>query len=227
LSRMYDIKNRMMRPGILAIIGMIVLAAGLGCSSRYLTLQEKLRLHDEEIEQSNRSGCIAGCVLFEGDSNMELINFQEYFTEPCCNYSRRGCTTEELLKRANEINNIKPDIIVMLVGGNDLLQHIPIGTIDKNYSRILSYFKTITKKIYCISNLPVQPDFYLKNQEIKNLNSVLKRICGIEGAVYIDVYPELMKNGGLNPVYARDPVHLNKPGQDLLVGVIKKYLKNK
>jgi hypothetical protein len=204
----------------------ILLAAGLGCSSRYLTLHERLRLHDEEIDRSNKNGCIAGCVLFEGDSNMELINFQEYFSRPCCNYSRRGSTTEDLLKRMDEINSIKPDTIVMLVGGNDLLQHIPIGAIDKNYSRILSYFKTITKKIYCISNLPVRFNFYLKNQDIRNLNSVLQKACSIEDAVYIDAYSELLKNEGLNPAYARDPVHLNKTGEDLLVGIIKKYLKN-
>jgi hypothetical protein len=117
--------------GILSFVCAILLAAGLGCSSRYLTLHERLRLHDEEIDRSNKNGCIAGCVLFEGDSNMELINFQEYFSRPCCNYSRRGSTTEDLLKRMDEINSIKPDTIVMLVGGNDLLQHIPIGAIDK------------------------------------------------------------------------------------------------
>src|SRR3990172_7480150 len=202
-----------------------LIPAIFGCTSRYLTITEKIKLHDEQIKQSNMKGCVPGCILFEGDSNMELIDFQDYFSEPCCNYSKRGSTTEYLIRRMKQINKEKPDIIVMLVGGNDLLKNTPLEVIDKNYSAVLSYYKTITKKIYCISSLPVHPNFYLKNPDLINLNRNLERICARDGAVYVNAYPHFLQKGALNQTYARDMVHLNKAGQDLLVAVLKKYMK--
>jgi len=192
---------------------------------------QKLELHIKQVQANNVKACVAGCLAFEGDSNFELINFQEYFTEPACNYSYRGSTTKSLLNRKAKLSELKPSAIVMLVGGNDLLMSTPIEDINRNYEELINYYKTICNRVYCLSNLPINSEVFARNSIkidnpiLEKVNERLKDTCSKLGAVYVPVFPHLLKNGGLNPDYAADPVHLNRAGHEILIGILKNYLK--
>ncbi len=207
---------------ISACVIMAVTAAA-GCAGRQLTTRENIEQHIEKIHENNKKACTEGCIAFEGDSNVELINFQEYFSEPVCNYAYRGSRTKEVLNRKKKLYRLKPDTIVVLVGGNDVITQVPEEVSNRNYQEMILYYKTFCKNVYCVSNLPVIPSL-LKNSEMERLNAALSQTCRKLGATYVNVFPYLVKNGGLNLSYAMDPVHLNKTGQDVLVGVLKKYM---
>jgi len=195
-----------------------------GCAAR----QSKYRIftdHVKKLQETNKKSCVAGCTLFEGDSNVELISVQEYLNVPACNYGFRGSTTRALLQRKEKVSLLKPAVIVVLVGGNDLIARVPPADMDRNYDELFRYYKTVTESVYCISNLPVDPTVFIKNATLMELNARLRRICEKRGVTYIDVYPHLLKNGGLNPDYAIDPVHLNRAGQDILMDVLMKNLR--
>ena len=209
---------------VIGIIILIALAPAAGCAGRQLSNRQKLELQIQKIHENNKKACAEGCVAFEGDSNVELINFQEYFSEPACNYAHRGSRTNDLLMRKEKLYRIKPSAIVMLVGGNDVITQVPPQESAGNYEKLIGYYKTFCKNVYCISNLPVSPEIPEKNSDMERLNASLSQVCRKLGATYVNVYPHLRKNGGLNPYYAMDPVHLNKAGQDILVGVLKKYM---
>jgi len=130
-----------------------------------------------------------------------------------------------LLQRKEKVSLLKPAVIVVLVGGNDLIARVPPADMDRNYDELFRYYKTVTESVYCISNLPVDPTVFIKNATLMELNARLRRICEKRGVTYIDVYPHLLKNGGLNPDYAIDPVHLNRAGQDILMDVLMKNLR--
>ena len=215
-----------MRRKTLALTGCALIAALslYGCAARQLTERQKLEQHIRSIQKNNATACVEGCIVFEGDSNMELINFQEYFTESACNCAYRGSTTKKLLERKEKLSRLKPSAIVMLVGGNDLLGRISIEEIDRNYGELIQYYRSICRDVYCISNLPVNPNIIIKNSVMEQLNARLQQTCAARGAVWVPVFSHLLKQGGLNPDYARDPVHLNRAGQDVLVSVLKKYL---
>jgi hypothetical protein len=203
----------------------LLLAAILsGCAARRVSNYQKFTDHVKKIQEINKKSCAAGCALFEGDSNIELINVQEYFTEPACNYAYRGSTTKTLLERREKVSLLKPALIVVLVGGNDLIAKLPSADTYRNYDELLGYYKGISKNVYCISNLPVNPAIIIKNSTLVELNENLERVCRKRGVTFVNVYPHLLKNGGLNPDYAMDPVHLNKAGQDILMDVLKKNL---
>jgi hypothetical protein len=208
---------------ILACI-LITAAAAAGCAGRQLTNRKIIELHLQKIQENNKKACTEGCMAFEGDSNVELINFQEYFSEPACNIAYRGSRTNDLLKRKEKIYRLKPSTIVVLVGGNDVITRIPIDESSSNYEKLIGYYKTFCKNVYCISNLPVNQEIVGKNSEMERLNASLSQICRKLGATYVNVFQQLQKNGGLNPSYAMDPVHLNKEGHDVLVGILKKYM---
>lgn len=196
-----------------------------GCAARQLTDRQKLEQHIRSIKENNATACVEGCLVFEGDSNVELINFQEYFSEPACNLAYRGSRTCDLLTRKEKVGALRPSSIIVLAGGNDLLTKVPISEIDRNYGKLIRYYRSVCKKVYCISNLPVHPGIFIKNSVLEELNERLARTCASLGAAYVPVFSHLKINGGLNPDYAMDPVHLNRAGQDVLAGVLKKYLK--
>jgi lysophospholipase L1-like esterase len=208
-----------------AIIGIVMILFFFGgCARKVTRLQEEIKLYEAKIEENNRTSCIPGCLVFEGDSNVELIDVQEYFKTAACNYARRGSTTEDLLKRVEKVKTTKPAAIILLVGGNDLLRSFPLEIIEKNYNELIGFYKKVTGKIYFVSNLPVNPKLYSTNTAIAALNKLLRRVCNRQGATFVNIHPRLVKNDGLNPDYARDPVHLNKAGQDELIAFLKRYL---
>lgn len=219
--------RNMTAPGTIRRAALLIIAAVLitGCAAR----QSKMRMfneHVKKLQETNKKSCVAGCSAFEGDSNMELISVQEYFPEPACNYAFRGSTTKAVLARKEKISLLKPSMIVVLVGGNDLVGKVPPAVMDRNYEELFKYYRALTGDVYCISNLPVDPNIFIKNSTLVDLNARLRRICMKTGVTYVDAYPHLLKNGGLNPDYAIDQVHLNRAGQDVLMDVLRKNLKN-
>jgi hypothetical protein len=202
----------------------IILLGAAGCAGRQMTQRQIWQQHVKMVQSNNRETCTAGCIAFEGDSNMELINFQEYFTEPACNYAHRGSTTGDVLSRKEKMQDLKPSLIVVLVGGNDVVQSIPEDRIVTNYVELIGFYKSICDRVYCISNLPINPGLHIKNSTMIHLNGRLEKTCQRLGATYINVFPSLYRNGGLNPDYAFDPVHLNRAGQEVLMGILKKHL---
>ncbi|HOD16726.1 MAG TPA: GDSL-type esterase/lipase family protein [Spirochaetota bacterium] len=202
----------------------VILLGAAGCTGKQLTQRQIWLRHVKKVQENNKKACTAGCVLFEGDSNMELIDFQAFLTIPACNYSHRGSTTADVLARKEKVRKLRPAIIVVLVGGNDVVKSYPEETTARNYEELIGFYKSICERVYCISNLPVNPRLYIKNSTMLRLNTRLEKTCRKFGATFINVFPSLYRNGGLNPDYASDPVHLNRAGQEVLMGIVKKYL---
>ncbi len=205
----------------------LLLASLAGCAGRQVSKYRVFQEHVKKIQEINKKSCTGGCAVFEGDSNMELINVQEYFPGPACNYAFRGSTTKALLERKEKVSLLKPGTIVVLVGGNDLIGNIPPADTYRNYETLLRYYRTVTNNVFCVSNLPVDPTLFIKNSALMELNARLEQICKDSGVTYVDVFPRLLKNGGLNPDYAIDQVHLNKAGQDILMDELRKNLKSR
>ncbi len=182
----------------------------------------------EELADKNKTdynkGCVRGCILFVGDSNVQLIDWQSYFDENVCNYGIGGSTTADLYARRYRVYQLQPDKIVMLVGGNDLLRYIDYTTIENNYRKLIRYYLSITGDVYCISNLPVNPKIYLSNWAIIILNMKLENICKEMGVTYVNAFPHLYTKSGLNPRYALDEVHINEEGHKVVVSVLKNHL---
>ncbi|TFH43422.1 MAG: hypothetical protein E4G96_01150 [Chrysiogenales bacterium] len=205
------------------LLGAVAFTAG--CTRAPVRDTRSLKLIVEEVRKNNRTACVSGCIVFEGDSNLELTKVQDYFTVPACNYAYRGSTTDDILNRKEKVSKLNPHTIILLVGGNDLIKRTPLEKISANYERIIRYYRGICDKVYCISNLPVHPEIFIKNDEMKRLNALIEGNCRRLGAAYIDVFPLLLRNGGLNPDYAMDPVHLNEAGRNVLMEAVKRRLK--
>ena len=219
------------KPGFKKILtlALLVAAAALlaGCAGRRISAYRYFSEHVKRLQETNKKSCVPGCLAFEGDSNMELISVQDYFTEPACNYALRGSSTQALLERKEKLSLLKPACIVVLVGGNDLIGKFSPATTDRNYEELFRYYRTITDRVYCFSNPPIAPGLPIDNSALVELNGRLREVCRKTGVEYIDVYPLLLKDGGLNPDYEIDQVHLNRAGHDIMMGQLKKVLGTK
>ncbi len=198
-----------------------VLLSAFFISAAILAQGEELPVTTEK--DFNR-GCVPGCILFVGDSNVQLIDWQSYFDEDVCNYGIGGSTTSDLYAIRYRVYRVRPGKIVMLVGGNDLLRYIDYSTIENNYRKLIRYYRSVTDEVYCISNLPVNPKIYLSNWAIIILNMKLENICKEMGVTYVNAFPHFYLKSGLNPKYALDDVHINEEGHRLLVSVLKNHL---
>jgi lysophospholipase L1-like esterase len=202
-----------------------LLAAMIISSACKTTRNQLVQAMTQRNSRNNKQGCKKGCLVFVGDSNIEITNWQEHFKRSVCNYGKRGSTSGDLYKRRRRVQRLKPETIVMLVGGNDLILQKEIDEISSNYHKLISYYKTISKRVYCISNLPLTSKLPLTNATMRQLNTRLRHACRKYDAVYVNVFPHLYhRRHGLNPRYKRDPIHLNRKGGEVVAEVLKRHL---
>ena len=161
-------------------------------------------------------------VVFLGDSITEYWRLNEYFPEH--DFIDRGISgqvTGEMLGRMKaDVIDLRPAVVVIQGGMNDLGREIPLTQIEDNYV-LLADLATANKiKVVFASLLPVSdahkdadPSYERTPTHppafIKAVNEWLQRFCAQRGFVYLDFYPALldgqgqfgadMSDDGLNP----------------------------
>ena len=173
-----------------------------------------------------------GQIIMLGNSITAECEWSELLENP--NILNRGVIgdgTSDILNRLDDVIAMKPKKIFLLIGVNDLL-FLPLSTITENYEKIVNQLllETPNTKLYLESVLPVHNDFRrngMKNEDIDILNKNIEQIAQKRGQVFINLN-EKFKNseGGLNPEYSLDGIHLNGKGYLLFKDIISPYINN-
>ena len=171
-----------------------------------------------------------GQIIMLGNSITAECEWSELLENP--NILNRGVIgdgTSDILNRLDDVIAMKPKKIFLLIGVNDLL-FLPLSTITENYEKIVNQLllETPNTKLYLESVLPVHNDFRrngIKNEDIDILNKNIEQIAQKHGQVFINLN-EKFKNteGGLNPEYSIDGIHLNGKGYLLFKKIILPYI---
>ncbi len=146
---------------------------------------------------------------------------------PITNLGKNGDTTEQGLARVESVLAKNPDIVFVLLGGNDALQKVPKETTQRNLDRILTTLESYqSKKIHIVlvgvlGGFPTDPfaDMY-------------KALAKDHGATYV---PNILSGLIGNQTYMSDQVHPNAIGYEkiaerlepVLNSVCKEYADNK
>ena len=175
---------------------------------------------------------IEGRIIMLGNSITAECEWSELLENP--NILNRGVIgdgTSDILNRLDDVIAMKPKKIFLLIGVNDLL-FLPLSTITENYEKIVNQLllETPNTKLYLESVLPVHNDFRrngMKNEDIDILNKNIEQIAQKQGHIFINLN-EKFKNteGGLNPEYSLDGIHLNGKGYLLFKDIISPYINN-
>lgn len=129
------------------------------------------------------------------------------------NLGKSGDTTADVLERIGEVEKYNPDIIILLVGGNDFLRGVPETEIFGNLSEIIDELQKGGREVILLgleNNLPGKKydEYYeelVENKDIEYVPNVLGRIFGVRE-------------------YMADGLHPNDRGYRVIADYVRPYL---
>ena len=176
-------------------------------------------------------------VVFMGDSITEEWSnlYPEYFTEK--GYINRGIggqTTPQMLIRFKpDVVDLKPEIVVVLAGTNDIAGNTGPSNakmITDNIFSMAEIAKAYQMEVVLSSILPVYE--YDWAREIKDppstiqaVNDALKQYASDQRLIYLDYFSSMVdERQGLNSDYTSDGVHPNESGYILMSSLAEEVL---
>lgn len=176
-------------------------------------------------------------VVFMGNSITDfwINNFPEYFSDN--NYIDRGIsgqTTPQMLVRFRaDVIDLKPSVVVILAGTNDIAGNTgpsTLGMIAGNIFSMAELAKANGIKVVLSSVLPVF-DYPWKPglnpaEKIYKLNQMLQEYARTNSLVYLDYFSSMAdERKGLKAEYSEDGVHPNKAGYQVMMPLCDQAIK--
>lgn len=126
----------------------------------------------------------------------------------------QGDKTADVLAGVQEIIDVDPDVVYLMLGTNDLGQGVSSGTWQSNYAAIVSALEAEGITVIKIAPPP---------NNLVSMLPVKTWLASTYPSSYIDAYTPLLGSGtSLNATYdAGDDVHLNVAGNELVANTIK------
>jgi lysophospholipase L1-like esterase len=174
-------------------------------------------------------------VVFMGDSITEGWGMKatatspgrgEFFPgKPYINRGISGQTTPQMLVRfRQDVIALKPKVVVMLAGTNDIAENTGKETLEEignNIASMSDLARANGIRVVLCSVLPASDFHWHPGLEpapkIRALNAWIREYAAKNGLVYVDYYsPMANVEGGLKAELSPDGVHPNKDGYDLM-----------
>lgn len=154
-------------------------------------------------------------IVFVGDSLTEGGRWQEWFPDvEAVNLGRGGDTTEGLIDRLDEVVELDPETIVLLIGTNDVANRRAVEQVVRNIETILANLHQALPdaRILVQSVLPRGAEYA---EFLREINRHVWQFAATVKAHYLDLWPALaVDDGQLNPDYTDDGLHLNEAGYE-------------
>ncbi len=175
-------------------------------------------------------------VIFLGDSITEFWSKEHPLFSQNKSFLNRGIsgqtTPQMLLRFRADVIELKPKIVVILAGGNDIAGNTGFSNIKMITDNIFSMIELAQihhiKVILC-SVLPAN-FFYWNPKEkpadrIIELNTILKEYTHSKKIPFVDYYSAMVDNQkGLKSEFSEDRVHPNTAGYEIMSLLIEKEI---
>jgi len=173
-------------------------------------------------------------VVFMGDSITDGWKLDQYFPgKPFINRGISGQTTSQMLLRfRSDVIDLKPKVVVILAGTNDIAGNtgpITLEGIENNYASMVELAHTHGINVVFASVMPISD--YNKNaqgspivrsqqrrpDQIAALNEWIKKYSAEQKLVYLDYFSAMAdEKGFLKEELANDGLHPNAKGYELI-----------
>jgi lysophospholipase L1-like esterase len=191
-------------------------------------------------------------VVFMGDSITDLWRLEEYFpSKPYVNRGIGGQTTPQMLVRMYpDVIDLKPAIMVVLAGTNDIARNTGPMTSEMIQENIMAMTELAQHhgiKVILCSILPVSDYPFLKQQagqaaaagpgqaaprvrmtdgrppaDILKLNAWMKDYAATTNAMYVDYFKAVVdEKGWLKDGYSGDGLHPNAEGYRVMAPIVE------
>jgi acyl-CoA thioesterase I len=180
-------------------------------------------------------------VVFMGDSITEgwgqkatatTPDRGEFFPgKPYINRGISGQTTPQMLVRfRQDVIDLKPKVVVLLAGTNDIAENTGKETLEEignNIASMSDLARANGIRVVLCSVLPASDFHWHKGLEpapkIRSLNTWIKEFAAKNGFVFVDYYSSMADNeGGLKAELSPDGVHPNRAGYELMAPLVEK-----
>ncbi|MCP4883647.1 MAG: acylhydrolase [Flavobacteriales bacterium] len=218
----------------------IILLIFIGCFWQHSNAQDWANLNRFK-KQNDRLGLptqgeqrvvFMGNSITEGWTNMD----PEYFDNP--SYINRGIggqtTPQMLLRFRADVINLKPKVVVILAGTNDIAGNTGPMTLEEIRDNIVSMCelaKVNGIEVIISSVLPAH-DYVWRpglepNIKIPKLNAMLKEYADSDEIIFLDYFSAMVDDrNGLPEDLANDGVHPTKKGYAIMKPMVEKAIKN-
>jgi lysophospholipase L1-like esterase len=192
--------------------------------------QDWPNLYKYQNENANLAPTAAGQkrIVFMGDSITEfwsVINPEYFAGKPYVNRGISGQTTPQMLIRFRaDVIALKPSVVVILAGINDIAGNTGPSTLEMITNNIFSMAelaKAHKIKVILCSILPAFDFPWKANQnpaeKVVALNEAIQKYAAENGIEYLDYYSAMAdERKGLKTTYSNDGVHPNKAGYQVM-----------
>jgi lysophospholipase L1-like esterase len=173
-------------------------------------------------------------VVFLGDSITEFWALADSFHgKPYVNRGISGQTTPQILLRfRQDVISLKPEVVVVLAGTNDVAENTgptTLGAIEDNLTSMVELAKRNGIRVVLASVLPVlqypwKPEI-APVEKIRALNDWMKDYAAKEGLVFLDYYSVMANDKrGLRAELFEDGVHPNDAGYAVMAPLAEKAI---
>jgi len=147
-------------------------------------------------------------IIMLGDSLTSKANWKELLNhDNILNLGMNGDTTKDILNRIDTVIEIKPKVVFLMAGINDMSYSINIEEIFKNYTDILEIL--LLHKIKVIVQLTLYTTMLPFNKKVTCLNKMLIEYCNKNMIEYIDLNHSFCdENNTLKQELTTDGLHL-------------------
>jgi lysophospholipase L1-like esterase len=167
-------------------------------------------------------------VVFMGNSITEgWIRFcPEFFSgKPYINRGISGQTTPQMLVRfRSDVINLKPSVVVILAGTNDIAGNTGPSTLEMIENNIISMaelakangIRVVLCSVLPAIDYPWNPGLNPVTK-ISSLNEIIEMYAKKSGIIYLDYYSHMVnEQKGLKEEYSYDGVHPNEAGYKVM-----------
>ncbi|WP_343607367.1 SGNH/GDSL hydrolase family protein [Chryseobacterium oranimense] len=177
-------------------------------------------------------------VVFMGNSITEgwVKSHPEFFSEN--NYTGRGIsgqtTSQMLLRFQNDVVTLKPRLVVINAGTNDIAENTGIYNPDFTFNNIKAMadiaksngIKVIIASVLPAAAFPWRKEITDAPQKVDALNSKLKQYAQSNKLIFVD-YNTAMRDakGGMREGLAKDGIHPTPSGYAVMEPIIKSAIK--
>ena len=174
-----------------------------------LTVEKCLQAWTNSLRQMNAKADI----VFFGDSLTYYGDFSTMFPDKVvCNLGLRGDTIQGMIDRVEQLSIVKPAIIFMMAGINDVAS-CSLKQFEERYCALVeSVRRTVpTAELVLQSLLPVNTSYHsisCTNQQIVFCNNVISHLSTIYNTRYINLYTIYEKDGELPLEMTSDGIHI-------------------
>ena len=175
-------------------------------------------------------------VVFMGNSITEFwakIDTAFFANKTYIDRGISGQTSPQMLLRfRQDVINLKPDIVVILAGTNDIAENTGPISLEDVLGNIISMvqlaevnkIKVIISSVLPAYDFPWHPGLQPAEKIVK-LNSMIKSYCKENNIVYVDYYSSMVDDRkGLDSKYTNDGVHPTLAGYKIMDRLIEKAI---